>query len=235
MSRRFVNLLPGQSARKEFVIEDAGDLVGKKIRVGLKRTPGFADPGTASPRPVSSGDPFSIAFSIVASGAKRAEVCHGFLQTVPLRDGHRVAGRALRGGPPPQPPGAPSPSAVGERIRCQVRGRCGRERWGIARPPHTGYCSCSMWACQFLRCASIATAWPAGPTAVQTPVANSSCRITSASADSGCAWWASAVPKRLHYLGNEMKAAGIAWCWGRAAAAGRPGDRVVHDADQRLG
>jgi hypothetical protein len=40
ISRRFVNILPGQSTRKEFVIDDAGDLIGKKIRVGLNELQG---------------------------------------------------------------------------------------------------------------------------------------------------------------------------------------------------
>lgn len=40
ISRRFVNLMPGQSARKEFTIEDAGDLVGRQIRVGLSELQG---------------------------------------------------------------------------------------------------------------------------------------------------------------------------------------------------
>ncbi len=40
ISRRFVNIMPGQSARKEFVIEKADDLIGKKIRVGLNELQG---------------------------------------------------------------------------------------------------------------------------------------------------------------------------------------------------
>ncbi len=40
MGRRFINILSGQSARKEFLIEDAGDLVGKKIRIGLSELQG---------------------------------------------------------------------------------------------------------------------------------------------------------------------------------------------------
>ncbi len=35
ISRRFVNLMPGQNSRKEFIIENSDDLVGKRIRVGL--------------------------------------------------------------------------------------------------------------------------------------------------------------------------------------------------------
>jgi len=40
MGRRFINILSGQSARKEFLIDDASDLVGKKIRVGLSELQG---------------------------------------------------------------------------------------------------------------------------------------------------------------------------------------------------
>ncbi|HPD29842.1 MAG TPA: hypothetical protein PLL20_07600 [Phycisphaerae bacterium] len=40
MGRRFINIVSGQSARKEFLIDNAGDLVGKRIRVGLNELQG---------------------------------------------------------------------------------------------------------------------------------------------------------------------------------------------------
>lgn len=40
ISRRFINILPGQSARKEILIDNAADLIGKRIRVGLTELQG---------------------------------------------------------------------------------------------------------------------------------------------------------------------------------------------------
>ena len=214
ISRRFVNLLPGQNCPQGIRHRELPMTSSARKSESVWPNSRVRASGTASsPSPDSSGDPFSIAFSIVASGATGGGVPRIPTDCAVARwaSGRRPA-RAS--GPPPQPPGAPSPQRWGSefvvRFAAAVAGAVGH------RTPAAHWSPLVTVTCglaSLLRCASIATAWPAGPTAVQLvreQFVRDHQRI--------CGFGSRLAGQRgaeltADYLENEMKAAGIAWCW----------------------